>query len=101
MHLDGARIWHVAAETGISLKELCEPFDSISMCFSKGLGMPFFPISRDSVQWVSSIFRSTDWDVPCWFKDVHYEGTMAAQVIRRRDASDGIPYKCCGVRPLA
>lgn len=38
MHLDGARIWHVAAETGTSLKELCEPFDSVSLCFSKGLG---------------------------------------------------------------
>ncbi|KAF9270462.1 hypothetical protein L218DRAFT_888970 [Marasmius fiardii PR-910] len=40
MHLDGARIWHVAAETGTSLKELCLPFDSVSLCFSKGLGAP-------------------------------------------------------------
>jgi len=40
MHLDGARIWHVAAETGISLSELCAPFDSVSLCFSKGLGAP-------------------------------------------------------------
>ncbi|KAF9073754.1 pyridoxal phosphate-dependent transferase [Rhodocollybia butyracea] len=40
MHLDGARIWHVAAETGKSLKELLEPFDSVSVCFSKGLGAP-------------------------------------------------------------
>ncbi|KAE9393376.1 hypothetical protein BT96DRAFT_943940 [Gymnopus androsaceus JB14] len=40
MHLDGARIWHVAAETGISLKELVEPFDTVSLCFSKGLGAP-------------------------------------------------------------
>ncbi|EKM83414.1 hypothetical protein AGABI1DRAFT_65982 [Agaricus bisporus var. burnettii JB137-S8] len=39
-HLDGARIWHVAIETGKSLKELCEPFDSVSVCFSKGLGAP-------------------------------------------------------------
>lgn len=38
MHLDGARIWHVAAETGTSIKELCDPFDSASLCFSKGLG---------------------------------------------------------------
>jgi len=40
MHLDGARIWHVAAETGKSLKELVEPFDTVSLCFSKGLGAP-------------------------------------------------------------
>lgn len=39
MHLDGARIWHVAAETGVPLTELCAPFDSVSLCFSKGLGM--------------------------------------------------------------
>lgn len=39
-HLDGARIWHVAVETGKTLQELCEPFDSVSMCFSKGLGAP-------------------------------------------------------------
>ena len=40
MHLDGARIWHVAAETGTPLAELCAPFDSVSLCFSKGLGAP-------------------------------------------------------------
>ena len=37
-HLDGARLWHVAAETGAPMKELCDPFDSVSLCFSKGLG---------------------------------------------------------------
>ncbi|EPQ60932.1 hypothetical protein GLOTRDRAFT_32903 [Gloeophyllum trabeum ATCC 11539] len=40
MHLDGARIWHVAASTGTTIKELCAPFDSVSLCFSKGLGAP-------------------------------------------------------------
>ncbi|KAF8807201.1 hypothetical protein BYT27DRAFT_7189286 [Phlegmacium glaucopus] len=40
MHLDGARIWHVAAETVTPIKELCDPFDSVSLCFSKGLGAP-------------------------------------------------------------
>ncbi|KAK7694413.1 hypothetical protein QCA50_001599 [Cerrena zonata] len=40
MHLDGARIWHVAIETGTPLKELCDPFDSVSLCLSKGLGAP-------------------------------------------------------------
>lgn len=39
-HLDGARIWHVSIETRKSIKELCEPFDSVSVCFSKGLGAP-------------------------------------------------------------
>lgn len=40
LHLDGARLWNVAAKTGLSMEELCRPFDSISLCFSKGLGAP-------------------------------------------------------------
>lgn len=39
-HLDGARIWNVHAATGISLSELTRPFDSVSVCLSKGLGAP-------------------------------------------------------------
>jgi threonine aldolase len=39
-HLDGARIWNSHAATGIPLAELCKPFDSVSVCFSKGLGAP-------------------------------------------------------------
>lgn len=39
-HLDGARLWNAAAATGISEKELAAPFDSVSVCFSKGLGAP-------------------------------------------------------------
>lgn len=38
MHLDGARIWHVAVETGLSMKEICDPLDSVSLCLSKGVG---------------------------------------------------------------
>lgn len=38
VHLDGARIWHVVAETDTPLHELLAPFDSVSLCFSKGLG---------------------------------------------------------------
>jgi threonine aldolase len=39
-HLDGARIWNAHVATGTSLKELCAPFDSVSVCLSKGLGAP-------------------------------------------------------------
>ncbi|MSP24997.1 MAG: aminotransferase class I/II-fold pyridoxal phosphate-dependent enzyme [Myxococcales bacterium] len=39
-HLDGARIWNAAIATGTSVAELCAPFDSVSVCFSKGLGAP-------------------------------------------------------------
>lgn len=37
---DGARMWDVQAKTGKTLKELCAPFDTVSLCMSKGLGAP-------------------------------------------------------------
>lgn len=40
MHLDGARLWHAAAATGIPEREYVRRFDSVSVCFSKGLGAP-------------------------------------------------------------
>jgi threonine aldolase len=40
LHLDGARIFNACVETGISIKEYAGYFDSISFCFSKGLGCP-------------------------------------------------------------
>jgi threonine aldolase len=39
-HLDGARIWNASVATGLSVRELCAPFDTVSVCFSKGLGAP-------------------------------------------------------------
>ncbi|KAI9368489.1 pyridoxal phosphate-dependent transferase [Aspergillus egyptiacus] len=40
VHCDGARLWNASAATGVSLREYCEWFDSVSMCVSKGLGAP-------------------------------------------------------------
>lgn len=39
-HLDGARLWNASAETGISMKDYCKYFDSVSLCLSKTLGAP-------------------------------------------------------------
>ena len=40
MHLDGARLWNALVATGIAAADWCQPFDSVSVCFSKGLGAP-------------------------------------------------------------
>ena len=40
LHLDGARIWNAHVASGIALKELASSFDTLSVCFSKGLGAP-------------------------------------------------------------
>jgi threonine aldolase len=39
-HLDGARAWNAAVGGGLSVATVCAPFDTISLCFSKGLGAP-------------------------------------------------------------
>lgn len=40
VHIDGARIFNASAATGIPLSEYAKYCDSISFCFSKGLGAP-------------------------------------------------------------
>jgi threonine aldolase len=40
LHLDGARAWNAAVASQATVEALCAPFDSVSLCFSKGLGTP-------------------------------------------------------------
>ncbi|KAH8674622.1 pyridoxal phosphate-dependent transferase [Tricladium varicosporioides] len=40
LHLDGARIWEAVVAGAGSLPDYCREFDSVSLCFSKGLGAP-------------------------------------------------------------
>ncbi len=39
-HLDGARVFNAAVASGESLRDICAGFDTVSICFSKGLGCP-------------------------------------------------------------
>jgi threonine aldolase len=40
MHLDGARLFNAVAATDVSAAEYAAPFDTVSICLSKGLGAP-------------------------------------------------------------
>jgi threonine aldolase len=40
LHLDGARLWNASVATGIPPREYAQFFDTVSVCFSKGLGAP-------------------------------------------------------------
>lgn len=40
LHLDGSRILNAAACTNSDPKKLCEPFDTVNVCFSKSVGAP-------------------------------------------------------------
>jgi threonine aldolase len=39
-HIDGARVWNASVASGVAVAEWCAPFDTASVCFSKGLGAP-------------------------------------------------------------
>ncbi|WP_159940772.1 MULTISPECIES: low specificity L-threonine aldolase [unclassified Nocardiopsis] len=39
-HLDGARLWNAAAALDVPPAEVAAGFDTVSVCFSKGLGAP-------------------------------------------------------------
>ena len=40
LHMDGARLWNASAASSISEREYAALFDTVSVCFSKGLGAP-------------------------------------------------------------
>lgn len=57
LHLDGARMWNAAAATGLSEAELAAPFDSVSVCLSKGLGAPVGSVLVGSQDLIASARR--------------------------------------------
>lgn len=57
MHLDGARLWNAAVASGISEREYSAPFDSVSVCFSKGLGAPVGSALAGSKQFIERARR--------------------------------------------
>ncbi len=50
LHLDGARIWNAAIASGTSEMALAAPFDTVSVCFSKGLGAPVGSVLAGSAE---------------------------------------------------
>jgi threonine aldolase len=57
VHLDGARIWNAAAATSQSPATLAAPADSVSACFSKGLGAPAGSVVCGSREFVARAHR--------------------------------------------
>ncbi|MEP6938236.1 MAG: low-specificity L-threonine aldolase [Rudaea sp.] len=57
-HLDGARIFNAAVASGRSVAELARTFDSVSVCFSKGLGAPIGSMLVGSTALIASAHRA-------------------------------------------
>jgi len=57
LHLDGARLWNACAATGHSPSEYAAHFDTVSCCFSKGLGAPVGSAVCGSIETISRVHR--------------------------------------------
>jgi threonine aldolase len=57
-HLDGARLFNAAVASGRSVGELAAPFDSVSVCFSKGLGAPMGSMLLGSRELIAKAHRA-------------------------------------------
>jgi threonine aldolase len=56
-HLDGARIANAAVKLGCTIAELTEPFDSTTICLSKGLGSPVGSLVAGSEEFIAEARR--------------------------------------------
>lgn len=56
-HLDGARLFNASVATGQAVKTLCAPFDSVSLCLSKGLGSPQGSVLAGSQEVIDAAIR--------------------------------------------
>jgi threonine aldolase len=72
VHLDGARLWEAVVSGAGSLSDYASLFDSVSLCFSKGLGAPIGSIIVGSKEFIE---RAR------WFRKSIGGGTRQAGVI--------------------
>ena len=56
-HLDGARLWNASIASGDSPAAIAEPFDTVSACFSKGLGAPVGSIVAGDAATMARVHR--------------------------------------------
>ncbi len=57
MHLDGARLMNAVVATGRPADEWCQHFDTVSLCYSKGLGAPIGSAIAGSSEEIASARR--------------------------------------------
>jgi threonine aldolase len=58
LHLDGARVCNAAVASGLPPAEIAAPFDSVSVCLSKGLGAPVGSVLVGSADFIRRAARA-------------------------------------------
>ena len=76
-HLDGARMWNACVETGITPKEYATHFDTVSCCFSKGLGAPVGSAISGSKEFIKEAYRVRK----AWGGGMRQVGILAAAAL--------------------
>lgn len=56
-HLDGARVFNAAVKSKRDVKDICQHFDSVSVCLSKGLGAPAGSVLCGTRDFIASAHR--------------------------------------------
>ncbi len=57
LHLDGARLFNAAVQMGQPASTLAAPFDTVSVCLSKGLGAPVGSVLAGSAEFIAGARR--------------------------------------------
>ncbi|MGI9508537.1 MAG: threonine aldolase family protein [Geminicoccaceae bacterium] len=57
MHMDGARLMNAVTESGIEARSFAEPFDTLWLDFSKGLGAPVGAVLAGSADFIHEAWR--------------------------------------------
>jgi threonine aldolase len=58
VHLDGARVANAAIARGVPAAEIARPFDTVTLCLSKGLGCPMGALVAGSAELMRSARRA-------------------------------------------
>lgn len=57
MHMDGARLMNAVVESGVEARDYAQPFDSLWLDFSKGLGAPVGAVLAGSAEFIHEAWR--------------------------------------------
>ncbi|MBS7703733.1 threonine aldolase family protein [Chelatococcus asaccharovorans] len=57
LHMDGARLMNGVISSGVSASDMARDFDSVWLCFSKGLGAPFGAVLAGSSEFIDVAWR--------------------------------------------
>lgn len=74
MHLDGARVWEAVAAGSCTLRDMGDCFDSIQMCFTKGLGAPIGSIITGNAAFI----KRAKWSRKLFGGSTRSSGVIAA-----------------------